>query len=55
MMGILCRHWKRFRQRTENKIHSARGSLEEYANPKLLKEEDSAWEKAAKLAKMNEN
>ena len=25
---------------------SARGSLSEYANPELLKEESSAWEKA---------
>lgn len=30
----------------EVKIHSARGALSEYANPQLLKEERSAWEKA---------
>lgn len=30
----------------EVKIRSARGSLSEYANPELLKEESSAWEKA---------
>ena len=30
----------------ENKVHSARGSLEKYANSELLKEEYSAWEKA---------
>lgn len=30
----------------EVKIGSARGALSEYANPRLLKEEGSAWEKA---------
>lgn len=30
----------------EEKINSARGSLSKYANPELLKEENSAWEKA---------
>ena len=30
----------------ENKIHSARGSLAEYAKPELMNEEKSAWEKA---------
>lgn len=28
------------------KVGSARGSLSEYANPELVKEEGSAWEKA---------
>lgn len=32
----------------EHKTHSARGSLSEYANPELMKEEDSAWEKAVR-------
>ena len=31
----------------EVEVHSARGSLSGYANPELLKEENSAWEKAA--------
>lgn len=30
----------------EAKKRSARGALSEYANPELLKEEGSAWEKA---------
>lgn len=30
----------------EHKIHSARGSLAEYAKPELMNEEKSAWEKA---------
>lgn len=30
----------------ENRVHSARGSLSGYANPDMLKEEGSAWEKA---------
>ncbi|MCX4325683.1 MAG: hypothetical protein OSJ45_00060 [Lachnospiraceae bacterium] len=30
----------------DNNIHSARGSLSKYANPELIKEESSAWEKA---------
>lgn len=30
----------------EVRMHSARGSLAEYADSRLLKEENSAWEKA---------
>ena len=30
----------------KSKMHSARGSLAEYANPELMDEEKSAWKKA---------
>lgn len=35
-----------FIEEPEKKIHSARGSLAEYAKPELMNEEKSAWEKA---------